>query len=218
MTTLILADDHHIVRQGLRALLVLEPDIQVVAEAANGREAVQLVEQLQPDVLVLDLMMPGLSGLEVIRQVHQRFPQTQVIILSMYANKAYVHEALRNGAAGYVLKKSTADELVGAVHKVITGRRYLSPQLSEEDVATFIKKAEETKTDPYELLTTRQREVLHLIVEGHTNVEIAAQLVISPRTVEMHRAKLMRKLGARTQADLIRSALQRGILPPESEF
>jgi len=127
MTTIVLADDHHVMRQGLRALLEAEPDFYIVGEASDGREAAQLVERLQPDVLVLDLMMPGLSGLEVTRQVRQRSPQTRVVILSMYANKAYVLEALRNGAAGYVLKKSTADELVRAMREVTTGRRYLSP-------------------------------------------------------------------------------------------
>jgi DNA-binding NarL/FixJ family response regulator len=218
MTTIVLADDHHIVRQALRALLEAEPDFRIVGEAGDGREAVQLAERLRPEVLVLDLMMPGLGGLEVTRQVRQRSPQTRVVILSMYTNKAYVLEALRNGAAGYVFKKSTAAELIRAVRQVTIGRRYLSPPLSEEDIETYLKKAEASHTDPYELLTTRQREVLHLIVEGHPNVEIATRLVISPRTVEFHRAELMRKLGARTQADLIRYALQRGILPPEDQL
>jgi two-component system, NarL family, response regulator NreC len=218
MTTIVLADDHSIMRQGLRVLLEAEPDFRIVGEAADGREAAPLVERLQPDVLVLDLMMPGLSGLEVTRQIRQRSPQTRIIILSMHANQGYVLQALRNGAAGYVLKKSTAAELVQAVRQVTTGRRYLSPPLSEEAIETLIKKADESSQDPYELLTTREREVLQLIVEGHTNAEIAARLVISPRTVEFHRAKLMRKLGTRTQADLIRYALRRDILPPEDEL
>lgn len=218
MTTIILADDHHVVRQGLRALLEAEPDFRVVGEAADGQEAIRLVERLRPDVLVLDLMMPGLSGLEVTRQAARRSPNTRVIILSMYANTGYVLETLKNGALGYVLKKSTGGELVQAVRQVMTGRRYLSPPLSEEDVETFMKKAAASNTNPYELLTDRQREVLHLIVEGYTNAEIAARLVISPRTVEFHRSNLMRKLGARTQADLIRVALQRGILPAEGEL
>ena len=218
MTTIVLADDHHVVRQGLRVLLEAEPDFHVVGEAADGREAVQLVERLRPDVLVLDLIRSGLSGLEVTRQVSQRSPQTRVVILSMYAKQDYVLEALRNGAAGYVLKKSTAAELFRAVREVTIGRRYLSPPLSEKDIETLMKEADESKQDPYELLTSREREVLHLIAEGHTNAEVAARLVISPRTVEFHRANLMRKLGMRTQADLIRYVLQRRILPPEDEF
>jgi DNA-binding NarL/FixJ family response regulator len=217
MTTILLADDHHVVRQGLRALLEAEPDFHVVGEAADGREAVQLVMRLKPDVIVLDLMMPSLSGLEVTRHRHvsQYAPKTHVVILSMYANTAYVLEALKNGAAAYVLKKSTADELVRAVREVTTGHRYLSPPLSEVAIEMYLRKADESKTDPYDLLTTRQREVLYLIVEGYTNAEIAAQLVLSPRTVEKHRAEMMRKLGTRTQADLIRYALQRGIVPPQ---
>jgi DNA-binding NarL/FixJ family response regulator len=142
MTTLVLADDHHVVRQGLRALLEAEPDFRIVGEAADGLEAVQLVERLQPDVLVLDLMLPGLSGLEVTRQVSRRSPQTRIVILSLYANQAYVLEALRSGAAAYVLKKSTANQLFRAVREVATGRRYLSPPLSEEDIETYLKKAE----------------------------------------------------------------------------
>jgi len=218
MITIILADDHHVVRQGLRALLEAESDFRIVGEAADGHEAIQLVERLRPDVLVLDLMMPRLSGLEVTRQAAQRSAKTRVIILSMYANMGYVLETLKNGAIGYVLKRSTADELVQAVRQVMTWRRYLSPPLSEEDIKTFMKKAAASNADPYELLTDRQREVLHLVVEGYTSAEIADRLVISPRTVEFHRSNLMRKLGARTQADLIRIALRRGILPPEGDL
>jgi two-component system response regulator NreC len=217
MTAIVLADDHHIVRQGLRVLLEAEPDFHVVGEAGDGLETTQLVERLQPDVLVLDLMMPGLSGLEVVRQVGERSPKTRVVILSMYADEAYVLEALRNGAAGYVLKKSTADELVRAVREVMAGRHYLSPPLSEHAIDAYLQKAKESALSPYAMLTTREREVLHLVAEGHTNTEIAARLSISPRTVEMHRANLMRKLDLHTQADLIRYALQRGILPFKDE-
>ena len=211
MITILLADDHSIVRQGLRALLEVEPDFCIVGEAADGLEVTQLIEYLQPDVLVLDLMMPGLDGLEVTRRVNQRSPQTRVIILSMYGNEAYVVEVLRNGAAGYVLKKSTADELVRALRAVVAGQRYLSPPLSEQTIETYMQKADESTQDLYDLLTTREREVLYLVAEGHTNAEIAARLFISPRTVEMHRANLMRKLDLRSQADLIRYALRRGI-------
>jgi len=218
MTTIVLADDHHVVRQGLRVLLEAEPDFRIIGEAADGLEAAQLIERLHPDVLVLDLMMPGLSGLEVTRQVAQRSPHTRVIILSMYANEAYVVEALTHGAAGYVLKKSTASDLARAVREVSLGRRYLSPPLTEDDITTYLQKAGESSPDSYELLTSREREVLHLIAGGRTNAEIAAQLVISSRTVETHRANLMRKLELRTQADLIRYALRREILPPEDSL
>jgi len=215
MTTIVLADDHHVVRQGLRSLLEAEPDFSIVGEAGDGLEAAQLVERLQPDVLVLDLMMPGLNGLEVTRQVSQRSPQTHVVILSMHPNEAYVLEALRAGAAAYVIKESTSAELVRAVREAVAGRRYLSPPLSERAIEVYMQKAESAALDPYETLTAREREVLHLAAEGHTNAEIADRLFISRRTVETHRANLMRKLGLRSQTDLIRYALQRGILPME---
>lgn len=217
MIKIVLADDHHIVRQGLRSLLEAEPDFFIVGEAADGLEAVKLAEGLQPDVLVLDLMMPGLGGLDVTWQLSQRVPQTRVIILSMYSNEAYVVKALRNGATGYVLKKSTADDLVGAVRAVIAGRRYLSPPLSEQAIEAYAHKANGGQTDSYELLTAREREVLHLTAEGYTSTEIAARLSISPRTVEMHRANLMRKLNLSNQTDLIRYAVRKGVLPLEDE-
>lgn len=213
MITILLADDHHIVRQGLRSLLEAEPNFNIVGEAADGLEAARLAESLQPDVLVLDIMMPGFSGLEVTRQVQQRAPDTKVIILSMYADESYVLEALRNGAFGYVLKKSTADELARAIRQVIEGQRYLSPPLTESAIEAYMQKASQTTEDSYELLTTREREVLHLAAEGLTNVEIADRLVVSPRTVESHRANLMQKLGLRNQTDLVRYAIRRGILP-----
>jgi len=215
MTTIVLADDHHIVRQGLRSLLEAEPDFSVVGETGDGLEAAQLVERLRPDVLVLDLMMPGLNGLEVTRQVSQRSPQTRVVILSMHANEAHVLEALRAGAVAYVLKESTSAELVRAVREAVAGRRYLSPPLSERAIEAYMQKAESVALDPYETLTAREREVLYLVAEGHTNAEIADRLFISRRTVETHRANLMRKLDLRTQTDLISYALRRGILPME---
>jgi two-component system response regulator NreC len=217
MTTIMLADDHHIVRQGLRALLEAEPDFHLVGETGDGLETVQLVESLHPDVLVLDLMMPGLNGLEVTRQVGKRSPQTRVVILSMHANEAYVLEALRNGAAGYVLKDASVAELAHAVREVTAGRRYLSPPLSERAIAAYVGKATETPLDRYETLTTREREVLNLAAEGCTNAEVADRLSISVRTAETHRANMMRKLDLSSQTDLIRYALRRGIIPIEAE-
>jgi DNA-binding NarL/FixJ family response regulator len=212
-TTIVLADDHHVVRQGLRALLEAEPDFRVVGEAGDGLEAARLVEALQPNVLVLDLVMSGLGGLEVTRLATKRSPHTHVVILSMHADEAYVLEALKNGAAAYVLKGSRAADLVQAVREVAAGRRYLSPPLSERAIERYVQKAESTVRDIYDKLTNREREVLHLAAEGLTNAEIADRLSISPRTAETHRANLMRKLGLRTQTDLIRYALRRGILP-----
>lgn len=216
MPNILLADDHNIVRQGLRALLQSEPHFRLVGEASDGIEAVRLAERLKPDVLITDLMMPGLTGLEVTRQVTKILPQIRVIILSMYTNDAYVLEALKNGALGYVLKDSQAADLIKAVKEVIAGNRYLSPPLSERALELYLKKVESVPDNPYELLTNREREVLQLVAEGRTSAEIANRLFISPRTAEGHRANLMRKLGLQNNADLIRFALKRGILPMDN--
>jgi DNA-binding NarL/FixJ family response regulator len=215
MTTIILADDHRIVRQGLRALLEAEPDFRLVGETGDGLEAVQLTQRLQPDVVVLDLMMPSINGLEATRQISDSCPQTYIIILSMHADESYVLESLRNGAAGYVLKDSSADDLVRAVREVVAGRRYLSAPLSERAIEVYMQKAQETAVDPHERLTNREREVLHLASGGYSSTEIAERLSISSRTVETHRANMMRKLDLHSQTDLIRYALKRGIIPME---
>ena len=216
MTAIVLADDHTIVRQGLRLLLEAEPDFSVVGEASDGLEVADLVDRLRPDVLVLDLMMPGVSGLEVTRNVCQQFPETSVVILSMHADESYVLAALKNGAAAYVLKDAGADDLLQAVREVVQGRRYLSPPFSQVGIDTYTKRAESTPLDVYDTLTSREREVLHLTAEGYNSTDVAGVLSISPRTAEAHRANLMRKLGLHSQADLIRYALRRGIISIEA--
>lgn len=210
--SIFLADDHHVVRQGLRSLLEAEPDFTVVGEAADGLETVRMVEKLKPHVLVLDLMMPGLYGLEVARQVQGT---TRVVILSMHASEAYVLEALQNGAYGYVLKDSTAADLVQAVRLAAEGKRFLSQPFSDLAIAAYVQRSQSTPLDPYNTLTTREREVLQLMAEGYTNNEISARLSISPRTVEIHRANVMHKLNLKSQTELIRYALKRGILSME---
>lgn len=206
---ILLADDHAIVRDGLKALLKSEADFEVVGEAADGLEAVQMVDRLRPDVLVLDLMMPGLTGLEVTRQVSRL---TRVVILSMHANEAYVIEALRKGAMGYVMKDSTSADLVKAIRDVLSGKRYLSELLSETMVDALLKRSKTSELDPYETLTTREREVFQLVAQGKSNLEISELLTLSPRTVEIHRANMMHKLNLESQADLIRMAIKRGVI------
>ena len=218
MITLVLAEDHHIVRQGIRSLLEAEADFKVVGEVSDGLEAVRMVESLHPDILILDLMMGGLNGLEVARQVSTNSSKTSIIILSMYNNEAYVLEALRAGAKGYVLKDSTAGELVKAVREAVIGRHYLSASLSERAIENYIEKSKEAYLDPYDSLTTREREVLHLAAQSCSNAEIAGRLYISRRTVEVHRANVMHKLGLRSQPQLIRYAMKRGILPPDDSL
>jgi len=213
MTTVVLADDHLIFRQGLRALLAQESDLQVVGEAGDGVAAIQLVERLQPDVLVLDLTMPGLNGHEVAQQVSQQVPSTRIVVLSMHANEAYVLQALKCGAAGYVLKGSGMTELVQAIREVAQGRHYLSPPLSERAIELYMQKAQETPLDLYETLTPRERQVLHLAAQSLNNAEIGDRLSLSSRTAESYRANAMRKLGLRNQTDLIRYALRHGIVP-----
>jgi two-component system, NarL family, response regulator NreC len=212
---ILLADDHPVVRLGIRNLLEAEPGFEIAGEVADALQVIPQVEALQPDVLVLDLIMPGLNGLEITRRLTRSAPQTHIIVLSMHANEAYVIEALRNGASGYVLKGSDASELVHAIREVLDGKRYLSPPLSEHTIEMYVEKAAGAPLDPYETLSAREREVLHLAAEGHSSPESAARLHISARTVESHRASLMRKLGLRSQTDLVRYALRRGILPLE---
>ena len=209
---IVLAEDHHVVRQGLRALLDAEPGFTVVGEAANGLEVADLAERVRPDVLVVDFVMPGLTAPDIVRRVSRVSPRTRALVLSMHANPAYVVEAMQSGAAGYVLKGSSAAELVRAIRAVAEGSRHLSPPLSEEMVEAYAQRAVPTGLDLYRTLTQREREVLHLAAEGQTSAQIGARLNISPRTVEVHRANLLRKLRLRGQSDLVRYAVGRGIL------
>jgi DNA-binding NarL/FixJ family response regulator len=214
--TVILADDHPIVRQGLRHLLEMQPNYTVVGEASDGLEASQMTERLRPDVLVVDMMMPGLNGLEVTRQVRQRSPGTRIIVLSMHNNEAYVLQALKRGASGYILKDSGPAEVVQAMDHVMLGKRYLSESISQNLIEMLLKQTGHLPSDPYEDLTNREREVFQLTAEGGSNSEIAERLCISPRTVEAHRANLMEKLGLHSQMDLLRYAVRRGVITLES--
>jgi DNA-binding NarL/FixJ family response regulator len=218
MTTLFLADDHPVVRQGLRVLLEAEPDFRIIGETGDGLEVSRLVELLHPDVLVLDLLMPGLGGLDIAREVQRHSPATKTVILSMYSNIAYVAESMKAGANAYIPKKSTAEELVTAIRAVMAGQIYISAMFSdetkniEERLEKLRQQAGET-LDPYDTLTRRERVVLHLVGEGLTSAQIAERLVLSPRTVDTHRRHMVRKLGLSGQAALVRYALQRGIIP-----
>lgn len=209
--TVVLADDHQIVRQGLSELLRAVPEVRLIGEAADGQETVRLVEQLRPNVLVLDLVLPGLGGLDVARRLGRRAPATRIVILSMHSHAAYVAEALHAGALGYVPKESSAEHLVRAIRAAAAGRRYLAPPLTEEALNDYGQRLAATDADPLQSLTQREREVLHLTADGLDRAEIAKRLFISPRTVESHRANLMRKVKVRNIKELIRFAVQRGI-------
>jgi two-component system response regulator NreC len=210
--TIVLADDHQIVRQGFRSLLGNQEGFSVVAEAGDGLEAVKVTTALKPDVLVVDLVMPCLNGLEVTRQIARLSPNTKAIILSMYMDEPYVIEALQNGAWGYVLKESSISDLVKAIREVADGRHYLGSPLSELAIAAYKEKTKTLSLDPYNTLTAREREVLQLVAEGHTNSDIAAKLFISQRTVESHRASMMQKLSLTSRADLVAYAIKRGLV------
>lgn len=211
---IVLADDRNVVREAIKCLLEVEPDFEVVGDVDDGLAVGPLVERLRPHVLILDVSIPGLFGLEVTRQVRQRSPQTAVIVLSRDINEWYVTEALRNGAAGYVAQHADARELVRAVRSVVQGQRYLSAPLSADDVQTWLTRADHHAGDPYQTLTGREREVLQLVAEGHSSTRVARRLSISVRTAEAHRANVMRKLRLKNHTALIRYALARGVLPP----
>jgi DNA-binding NarL/FixJ family response regulator len=211
--SIILADDHTILRQGLRAILEAEPDFEVVGEASTGVETLEQAEQLNPDVIVLDLMLPDIHGLEITRQLSRENPHARIVILSMYSKEAYVFEAFKSGASAYVLKGSDSSQLIQAIKESMRGFRFLSPPLSQEGLQAYILSTRGQQLNPYETLTNRERQILHLAAGGCSNNEIAQQLMISPRTVESHRAKLMNKLGLHNQLELLRYAIQNGIIP-----
>jgi len=213
MTTVLLVDDHHVVRRGIRALLENEAGILVVGEAGTGVDAARLAQQLKPDVLIIDLMLADMSGLEVIRQLRKRAPATSAVVLSMYGNDCYVVEALQAGAKAYVLKDSPPEELMRAVREAALGRRYLAPPLSDRAIEVYLLRSEDSQLDPYDMLTSREREVLHLAAQGMTSSETANRLCISPRTVEVHRARVMQKLGLHNRTELIHFAIRQGIIP-----
>jgi len=217
MIKLILADDHQVVRKGFKALLSIEPDLEIVGEAGDGYEALKLTEELQPDVLVLDLMMSGINGLEVTRQLNKKPGHTAIIILSMHSNEAYVLEALRSGAKAYVLKESPTEELMRAIHEVYCGRRYLSSSLTERVIEAYTKNTEAQAIDPYDQLTSREKEILQLAAQGHTNNMIASRFFISPRTVETHRTNFMRKLNLHNHSQLIQFAIRHGLIPDQTK-
>jgi DNA-binding NarL/FixJ family response regulator len=211
----LIADDHQVVIEGYKALLAGEAEVQVVGEAKDGLEVLPAIERCKPDVLVLDLMMPGMSGLEVLRQLKVRAPHIKTVVVSMHGTTAYVSEALRNGASGYVLKEAPIREVALAVRAVAAGGRYLSAPISEADLEQYQLTTRPAALDPYETLSQREREVFKLAAEGLTSAEIGERLSIGKRTVETHRANLSRKLGLKSHADLVRLAVRRGLVAPE---
>jgi len=214
--SVVLADDHAIVRDGLRMILEAQGDITVVGDAADGRQAVRLIQQLRPDVAVIDIAMPELNGIEATHEIRQTCPDTQVVILSMHSTAEHVFRALQAGAQGYLLKESAGMEMVEAVRAVHAGRRYLSQRITETMIDDYLRQRQAAeRKSPLERLTPREREVLQLVVEGKSSAEIGDILSLSPKTVETYRSRLMRKLGLRDLPSLVKFAIQHGITPLE---
>jgi DNA-binding NarL/FixJ family response regulator len=214
----LLADDHALVRGGIISLLQRLSGIQVIAEAGEGYETLRLIRENKPDIVLLDISMPGLNGLEITDQVTKEFPETRIIILSMHMNEEYVLQAIRVGAAGYLLKNSGIEELELAIKSVARGEMYLSPPVSRQVIMDYIKRLnskaghKKLKSELYEVLTPRQREILQLIAEGFTTKEIANKLRVSIKTVDTHRTQLMERLNIHDIAGLVRYAIRTGIL------
>jgi DNA-binding NarL/FixJ family response regulator len=211
--SIVLAEDHTILREGLKALLSADPKFKIIGEAEDGREAVRCVEKMNPDLMLMDLSMPRMSGMEAIREIKRRYPGTRIIALTVHKTEEYLHTTLQAGADGYVLKDATHDELVLAIKNVMKGKSYLSPGVSEKVIEGYLERKENIIPDsPWETLSQREREVLKLIAEGYKNKEIAEDLCISLKTVEKHRANLMKKLDLHNAAALTVYAMQKGLV------
>ena len=208
VTKILLADDHTIVRQGLKLIISSHADLQVIGEAANGREVLELAEKLKPDVILMDVAMPELNGIEATRRLREVSPRTKVLVLSMHKEAVYVREILKAGARGYILKDAIDTELISAIQSVARGDGYISPAIS----GTLLSDYRQNITNPLDLLSSREREVLQLIAEGKTNKEVATRLNLSVYTVDSHRGKIMEKLNLHSTGELVRFAMQQGLV------
>lgn len=208
MIKVLLADDHTVVRDGLRVLLEMENDVRVIGTAGHGKEAVSQSILLDPDVIVMDIAMPEIDGIEATRQIREKLPHAQVLILSMYLNSEYVHRSLRAGALGYLLKESAGEKVVEAIRAVYAGKRFLSDKITEIMISGYLQ----DPGDPFEKLSRREREVLQLVVEGNKIVNIAQKLALSPKTVETYRGRVLQKLGIDDTVQLIKFAIRYGLI------
>ncbi len=210
-TRVMLADDHKIMREGLKALLEKQPDLEVAAEAENGLDAVRLAKKLMPHIVIMDIGMPGLNGIEATRRITADLPSTKVIALSMHSDKRFVIEMLKAGVSAYLLKDSASEELVSAIRTVLAGKPYLSPKITGVVLQDYLSTLSKTGPNAFTLLTPREREVLQLIAEGRTTKQIASALFVSAKTVDTHRQQLMEKLNLRSVAELTKYAIREGL-------
>ncbi len=209
----LLADDHTILRAGLRMMIDAQPDIEVVGEASDGRQALAEAQRLQPDIVLMDITMPEMNGIEATRQIKRALDSTRVLILTMHENEEYLFQVLRAGASGYILKEAAGAELISASRIVCSGRFYMSPSAQSMMVGDYLQRVRSgEERDSYSALTEREREILKLVAEGHTNNQIAERLVISPKTVDTHRTHIMDKLNLHSRAELVKYAMRRGLL------
>jgi two-component system response regulator NreC len=210
---IVIAEDHTILREGLRALISSNPDFDIVGEAEDGRDAIRCVEKLTPDLILLDLSMPRMNGMEAIKEIKKQCPETKILVLTVHRTEEYILATLRAGANGYVLKDATHAELLMAIKNVLMGKRYLSPGVSEKVIEGYLEGRKTLRSStPWDTLTQREREVLKLIAEGYKNKEIADYLYISVKTVEKHRANLMRKLDLHNTPSLTAFAMEKGLV------
>lgn len=210
---ILLADDHTILRAGLRMMLNAQPDMEVIGEAQDGRQAINTTMNLQPDIVLMDITMPDMNGIEATRQIKRVAPEVKVLVLTMHENDEYVFQALRAGASGYILKEAADTELITALHVLRSGQFYLSPSAQSVIVGDYLQRVHTgEEKDSYNNLTEREKEILKLVAEGYTNNQIAERLVISPKTVDTHRTHVMDKLNLHSRAELVKYAMRRGLL------
>jgi two-component system response regulator NreC len=217
MTKVLLVDDHALFREGVRALLSAESDIEVVGEAADGKQAVELAQKLSPDIIVMDLVMPGMNGMQAAQQLHDKYPDIKVLILSMYDDDEYIRQILKAGASGYVLKRAASDDLLRAIREVEKGGSALHPTVAAKLIKDYVRRTKSTEQgDSGSALTARESEVLKLVAEGHTNQQIADILGLGRKTIDTHRTNIMRKLDLHDVTALVKYALKRGLINLES--
>jgi len=212
----LLVDDHAIIREGLRSLLEKQPEMKVIADTDNGRKAIELVRELLPNIVIMDISMPGLNGIEATRQITAEFPHVKVIALSIHSKRRFVADMLSAGATGYILKECLFDELVQAIEAVAAGRRYLSPRITDVVVSDYVKRLSATAASPFEALKTREREVLQLVAEGKSTKQIALELYVSTKTIEANRRQVMEKLNIHSVAELTKFAVREGLTTLET--
>lgn len=213
---ILLADDHTIVRQGLALLLGEQANLKIVGEAINGQEAVEKALELNPDVIIMDIAMPRMNGIEAAKRIRKQLPKTKILILSMYSHEHYIHELLETGISGYLLKDSSGRDIIKAIHAAMNNETFLSPSISKKLVDTYLSpRKTSSKAERYKLLSNREREVFQLIAEGHSTRQISETLCVSISTIKSHRAKIMEKLGIDTPVKLVHFAIQLGLVDPE---